>query len=144
MKWPIAWLALVMMLLVSVSAVAAPVIIERNDGALSSADVAALASESARWPFALHVMAGDFGTRVEMQRAAHACIREPGFVCIAVEDNNGGFYCFYIFVCIERIFKHKSGKERVGFLHHVRHAVVGCLEYEHFGKIVCRQHCCKR
>jgi hypothetical protein len=62
---------------------AGSVTLERNDGAI--VDAQALQAEAARWPFALHVLVGDYGTKANLMRAAHECVSAPNVVCVGVD-----------------------------------------------------------
>ena len=64
---------------------AGPVVVERNSGVL---DESALQAETSRWPFALHVLVGDFGTKANLMRAAHECVTAPNVVCVAVDPGH--------------------------------------------------------
>ncbi len=87
MKIHAALLALAL-LLAGPLARAGTVTIDRNDGSL--VDAQTLQAEAARWPFALHVLVGDYGTKANLMRAAHVIVHDRASSSPSYDDAGGG------------------------------------------------------
>lgn len=64
------------------------VYIHDDASTFSSADIATLQGEAARWPFTLHVLTRATSSKAELASLVHQCITGPDIVCVGLDAAN--------------------------------------------------------